>query len=36
MLYTRMGTKVALNTQRKPISTTVRKEPETFLISQNR
>ena len=33
MLYTRMGTKVALNTQRKPISTTVRKEPETFLIS---
>ena len=29
MLYTRVDTKAALNTQRKSISTTVRKEPET-------
>ena len=29
MLYTRVVTKAALNTQRKPISTAVRKEPET-------
>ena len=29
MLYTRVGTSTALNTQIKPISTTVRKEPET-------
>ena len=29
MLYTRVGTKAALNTLRKPINTTVRKEPET-------
>ena len=27
--YTRGVTKAALNTQRKPLSTTVRKEPET-------
>ena len=30
MLYTRVVTKVALNTQRKSISTTVRKEPKTY------
>ena len=29
MLYTRVVTKAALNTQRKSISTIVRKEPET-------
>ena len=29
MLYTRVVTKATLNTQRKSISTTVRKEPET-------
>ena len=29
MLYTRVGTKAALNTQRKSIGTTVRKEPGT-------
>ena len=29
MLYTRVVTKAALNTQRNFISTTVRKEPET-------
>ena len=29
MFYTRVVTKAALNTQRKSISTTVRKEPET-------
>ena len=29
MLYKRVGTKAALNTQRKSISTTIRKEPET-------
>ena len=29
MLYTRVATKGALNAQRKSISTTVRKEPET-------
>ena len=29
MLYTRVGTKAVLNTQRKSISTAIRKEPET-------
>ena len=30
ILYTRVGTKAALNTQRKTISTTVKKRLETY------